>query len=299
MIRPVTAICMLAAGASGLYLYQTKHRAVMLDRQIMSVLKQTEATRERIGVMRAEWALLNEPERLAELSGKHLGLRTLAPTQFASIADLGSRLPPPVAPGTPPPSEEEPQQPAGPAPAAVPPAVAPIAAAPAAAAVTAPAPRAAARPSPVQASAPVQPVQAASSAPARPPAAPRLPRTEARDEASATPKPLQAAPPHNPASSARAMAPVVSVAAAPILVPRASVPGIGEAVATRAAAAPRTPVAQPAWAPGPAPTPAPQGYTAQYAPAQYSPVQSALGQSALGGPRPSLPPPVPYGAQPR
>ncbi len=291
MIRPVTAICMLAAGASGLFLYQTKHRAVMLDRQIMSVLKQTEATRERIGMMRAEWALLNEPERLAELSGKHLGLRTLAPTQFASVADLGSRLPPPVAPGTPPLPGEEPQQPAGP-----PPAVAPIAAASAAA----PAPRAAARPSPVQASAPVQPVQAASSAPARPPAAPRLPRTEARDEASATPKPSQAAPPHNPASPARVLAPVVSVAAAPILAPRASVPGIGEAVAAHAAAAARTPLAQPAWAPGLASTHASQGYAAvQYAPSRYSPAQSALGQSALGGARPSLPPPVPYGAQPR
>jgi len=292
MIRPVTAICMLAAGASGLYLYQTKHRAVMLDRQIMSVLKQTEATRERIGVMRAEWALLNEPERLAELSGKHLGLRTLAPTQFASVADFGSRLPPPVAPGTLYPPTEDMQQPASPAPAAAGPAAA------------MPAPRIAARSAPVQASAPAQPVQVASSAPARPPAAPRLPRAEARDDAPATPRPAQAAPLHNPAPAvaARSAAPVVTVAAAPILAPRAPAPGIGEAVAARAAAAARTPAAQPAWTPGPAPlpaAPASQGYAAQYAPVQYSPAQSALGQSALGGARASLPPPVPYGAQPR
>ena len=295
MIRPVTAICMLAAGASGLYLYQTKHRAVMLDRQIMSVLKQTEATRERIGMMRAEWALLNEPERLAELSGKHLGLRTLAPTQFASVADFGSRLPPPVAPGTPYPPTEDMQQLPSPAPAAVPPA----AAGPAAAV---PVPRIAARSAPVQASAPAQPVQVASSTPARPSAAPRLPRAEARDDVPATPRPAQAAPLPNPAVAARSAAPVVSVAAAPILAPRASAPGIGEAVAARAAAAARTPVAQPAWTPGPAPLPAAsasQGYAAQYAPVQYSPAHSALGQSALGGARASLPPPVPYSAQPR
>ena len=35
MIRPFTAICMSAAFASGLFLYQTKHQAQMLDRQML------------------------------------------------------------------------------------------------------------------------------------------------------------------------------------------------------------------------------------------------------------------------
>ena len=126
MIRPFTCVCMLLAGASGLYLYQSKHRAQMLDREIGRTIKQTETTRERIGMLRAEWALLNEPDRLTDLARQHLGLRTLAPGQFAALTDLAARLPAPVAPGTPlaPPGDTEEaaaQPPAPPQAAAAPP----------------------------------------------------------------------------------------------------------------------------------------------------------------------------------
>ena len=100
MIRPFTCVCMLLAGGSGLYLYQTKHRALLLDREIAHTVKQTDATRERITALRAEWALLNEPERLAELQAQHLGLKPLAPTQFVTLADLPARLPSPLPAGS-------------------------------------------------------------------------------------------------------------------------------------------------------------------------------------------------------
>lgn len=110
MIRPFTCVCMLLACGSGLYVYQTKHRALLLDREIGHTLKLTESARERTTALRAEWALLNEPERLAELSHQHLGLRTLVPTQFVTLADLGAKLPAPLPPErlAPPPEEEEP-----------------------------------------------------------------------------------------------------------------------------------------------------------------------------------------------
>jgi hypothetical protein len=97
MIRPFTLICMVSAFGAGLYLYQSKHQAQVLDREIMRTIKQTEATRERTGMLRAEWALLNEPDRLAELAKAHTSLQTLKPTQFVALADLGARLPAPVA----------------------------------------------------------------------------------------------------------------------------------------------------------------------------------------------------------
>jgi len=278
MIRPVTAICMLAAGASGLFLYQTKHRAVMLDRQIMAVLKQTDATRERIGVMRAEWALLNEPDRLAELSGKHLGLRTLSPTQFVSVADLGSRLPLPDAPGTSYAAAED---------ALPPPAALPMAA------LAAPAPRVAARPVPPRAPAAAAPVQVATAAPVRPSAPPRPARAEPREDAAAAPRPAQLA-----GSSSQTAAPAASVMAAAIKTTRPA-PVASEAVAAHAAAL-RAPVAQAAWTAAPAAiAPAPTYQAAQYSSAAYVPSAPVAAQSALGGTRASLPPPVPYGAQPR
>lgn len=98
MIRPFTLICMVSAFGAGLYLYQSKHHAQVLDREIMRTIKQTEATRERTGMLRAEWALLNEPDRLAELAKAHTSLQTLKPTQFVALAELSTRLPAPVAP---------------------------------------------------------------------------------------------------------------------------------------------------------------------------------------------------------
>lgn len=97
MIRPFTLICMVSAFGSGLYLYQSKHAAQVLDRQILRTIKQTETTRERTGMLRAEWALLNEPERLAELAKVHTTLQTLKPTQFVAMNDIAARLPAPVA----------------------------------------------------------------------------------------------------------------------------------------------------------------------------------------------------------
>ena len=94
MIRPFTCVCMVLAGASGLYLYQAKHRVQLLDRDITNTIHATEAARERIGVLRAEWTLQNDPERLAQLADRFLTLKTVTPGQFTSMAELDKRLPP-------------------------------------------------------------------------------------------------------------------------------------------------------------------------------------------------------------
>jgi hypothetical protein len=144
MIRPFTCLCMLLAASAGLYVYQEKHRAQVLDREIMRVVKATETARDRTGMLRAEWALLNEPERLASLADRHLALKPLSPTQFVQLADLGNRLPAPVAPGTPAPAMDEaaPLEPVAPLATVAPIAAVVVPAAPvkAAAAVKPPAP---------------------------------------------------------------------------------------------------------------------------------------------------------------
>ena len=100
MIRPFTCLCLLLAGGSGLYLYQSKHRVELLDQQIETVVRQTQAARARIGVLRAEWALMNDPERLTDLAGRFLTLRSTTPAQFTNFADLDARLPPVPVPAT-------------------------------------------------------------------------------------------------------------------------------------------------------------------------------------------------------
>ena len=96
MIRPLTiATCLLACG-SGLYLYQSKHEVQLLDRTIERTVHDTAALREQSRLLAAEWTMLNDPERLRQFSDTYLSLKTIAPSQFTSLADLDSRLPAPL-----------------------------------------------------------------------------------------------------------------------------------------------------------------------------------------------------------
>lgn len=92
MIRPFTLLCLLLAAGSGVYLYQVKQRTRLLDRQILQVVRQDETARQRIGILKAEWMLLNQPDRLADLAERYLALKPVAPTQFVTEADLDRRL---------------------------------------------------------------------------------------------------------------------------------------------------------------------------------------------------------------
>ena len=125
MIRPFTCLCFLLACGSGLYLYQAKHRVQMLDRAIQTTVRATEELREQTRVLHAEWTLQNDPQRLQALADQFLTLKTVAPGQFTSMADLDSRLPAVRPPEPPPP---EPKLVAATQPPAVeePPAVAPL-----------------------------------------------------------------------------------------------------------------------------------------------------------------------------
>lgn len=93
MIRPVTCVCFLLACGSGLYLYQSKHRVQVLDHDIEQTVHATDALREQTRVLHAEWTLLNDPQRLQALADQFLNLKTVAPGQFTSMAELDNRLP--------------------------------------------------------------------------------------------------------------------------------------------------------------------------------------------------------------
>ncbi len=104
MIRPLTIITFLMACGSGLYLYQTKHDAQVLDRDIEKTVRDTATLREQSRLLAAEWTMLNDPDTLRTFSDQYLALKSIAPTQFTSLADLDNKLPavqimtPPVTP---------------------------------------------------------------------------------------------------------------------------------------------------------------------------------------------------------
>ncbi len=169
MIRASTFLWIGLAGAVGVGTYQLKHRVQALEDDLFRLNRQIVAEQDAIHVLRAEWAYINQPQRLEALAQRHLAMQAMVPTQMGQVADLPRRPPPPATP---------------PAPV--------IAAAPATAA---PAPAAPAAPS-------------ARSASARPVAEPRpAPHAARAAEPAQTPEPAPAAEPRPAAERRPAAAP--------------------------------------------------------------------------------------------
>jgi hypothetical protein len=256
MIRPLTLVTLCAAAGAGLYLYQVKHSVSQLDRELRETNRRTEQARERTQILRAEWALLNEPDRLRQVALRHLPLEAMTPTQFVRLTDIDRRLPaaqqfagapslfaPTEAPGD---GSAMPMAIAAAEPRGLP--AATLAAAAAAVAVAEPAPQ---------------------STPAEPAAVAAEPAPVARD---ATPAPMVAA----------------------LVPPRAEPVAPRPAPVARAAAPARRPArVQPALHVEPRPARPPRAQTVAANVARPA-ASSSLGFSALGGGgMPSLAPPVP------
>ncbi|MBS1063073.1 hypothetical protein JK185_08435 [Gluconobacter wancherniae] len=96
MIRPFTIACALLAGGSGLFLYTKKHETTVLDQQITKIVQDTQRVQSQTAMLRTEWALLNQPDRLSALSSRFLtSLHPMDPTQFVRMASLEQMLPAP------------------------------------------------------------------------------------------------------------------------------------------------------------------------------------------------------------
>ena len=96
MIRPLTCVCLILAAGSGLYLYQVKQRAFALDASLRSTFHDIDAARERTRMLRADWALVNDPERLQVLASQYLKLQPMQPSQLLTMDQLAAALPPPA-----------------------------------------------------------------------------------------------------------------------------------------------------------------------------------------------------------
>ncbi|MGG5824025.1 cell division protein FtsL, partial [Falsiroseomonas sp. HW251] len=97
MIRPFTLLCFCAFAGAGAWLYGVKHSVSELDRKLVEVRRETEQARQRIDILRAEWALMNEPERLRQTATRVLTLEGMQPQHFARPGDVERRLPAAVA----------------------------------------------------------------------------------------------------------------------------------------------------------------------------------------------------------
>jgi hypothetical protein len=97
IFRPLNLIGFLAAATAGLHLYQTKHEVALMDRELRSLAKQIDEAQDRTQALNAEWAWLNEPERLRAVAQRHLPLEPMQPSQFLRLGEAERKLPTVVA----------------------------------------------------------------------------------------------------------------------------------------------------------------------------------------------------------
>lgn len=96
MIRPFTIACAVLAAGSGLFLYTKKHETTVLDQKITKIVQETQKVRSQTAMLRTEWALLNQPDRLNTLAARFVpDLHPMAPDQFVRMASVEARLPAP------------------------------------------------------------------------------------------------------------------------------------------------------------------------------------------------------------
>lgn len=280
MINPLTIVTGIAMAAIIGHTFDVKRGVGAMDRELRDIRRATEEVERGTQALAAEWARLNDQERLRGLAERHLGqLAPMQTTQFVRMDEGVRRLPAALAWAGEPSAFAPRREGAAVAVAQAPAPARPPEAAP----VVRPAPpaalAAATAPEPVR---PARPVQLAEAAPA--PAAPRItaPRV--------APVPAEAAPRVPPAANAL---PPVAAPPARVAPPMVAAAPLAEA-----------PARLPSVAAPPARPPALAAVAAQPRPADSAalpPVRSAMhvqraeSGSLLGNQAVAMAPPVPWG----
>ena len=85
MLRFVNICLVLALVALAYVIDEGKYEACALGEDIGGLRKDIETERDAVAVLRAEWSLLNRPERIERLAQKHLKLAPARPQQLVTL----------------------------------------------------------------------------------------------------------------------------------------------------------------------------------------------------------------------
>jgi cell division protein FtsL len=85
MLRFINICLVVALVALAYVIYEGKYEARALDEDISGLRKDIETEQDAVAVLRAEWSLLNRPERIERLAGKYLKLAPARPQQLVTL----------------------------------------------------------------------------------------------------------------------------------------------------------------------------------------------------------------------
>jgi hypothetical protein len=93
MIRFLHFVAISALIASAGYAYSIKYDTLYYAEQVAKLKGKVQRERDAIAVLRAEWQLLNRPDRLQAAVDRHLDLQPLNVKQLARLSEIPNRPP--------------------------------------------------------------------------------------------------------------------------------------------------------------------------------------------------------------
>lgn len=91
MIRLLNSVAIISLLISAGFAYSVKYEALADHEEVLRLQSAIKKQREQNNVLKAEWALLNRPQRLQMMAEKYLDLRQLDVRQLARFSDLAQR----------------------------------------------------------------------------------------------------------------------------------------------------------------------------------------------------------------
>jgi hypothetical protein len=91
MIRMLHAGAIAVLLSSALYAYTIKYETIWHAEQLVKLKHKAQREKDAIAILRAEWQLLNRPERLQDLAKQYPDLIALQLHQIGAIAELPMR----------------------------------------------------------------------------------------------------------------------------------------------------------------------------------------------------------------
>lgn len=89
MLRIITVTVFVATLGVTAILYKLKYDTRSLQLEAVELRRQIEAERAQLAVLKAEWSVLTQPQRIDRLAGE-MGLKPLDPKQIINFSDLKS-----------------------------------------------------------------------------------------------------------------------------------------------------------------------------------------------------------------
>jgi hypothetical protein len=93
MIRLIHMVVIGSLIGSAGYAYSVKYETLYHAEHVAKLKTKAQKERDAVAVLKAEWHLLNRPDRLQAAAERHLDLQPLNVQQLARLADLPDRPP--------------------------------------------------------------------------------------------------------------------------------------------------------------------------------------------------------------